>query len=122
MNIDVPDYVIAVLGYKVPDPEKYDAEKAGPPQQLVDINGHEGAHAYAITKKTAQYLIKEIEENGVLGAVDNAYFIRGQRRTKIPLKLADPTPALGWIRESTIWNSSAHRNYEFVTSFKENYK
>jgi len=121
-SIDIPDGVIVVLGYKVPDPENYNHKKAGPPQKLVDIDGHEGAHAYAMTKRTAQFLVHEIEQKGVLGAVDNAYFIRQQRRTQVPLKLADPTPALGWIRESTIWNSSANRNYQFISSFQENYK
>ena len=121
-NIDIPDNVIVVLGYKVSDPENYRAEKAGPPTELIPIDGHEGAHAYAMTKKTAQFLVNEIEEKGILGAVDNAYFIRGQRRTALPLAIASPTPAIGWIRESTIWQSSAHRNYEFIRSFEENYK
>ncbi len=120
--IDIPDHTIGVLGYKVPDPENYDAQTAGPSISLLDIDGHEGAHAYAITKKTAQYLVAEIEKHGVLGAVDNAYFIRGQRRTKIPLKLLDPISALGWLRKSTIWNHSASRNYNFISSFKKNYK
>lgn len=121
-SIDIPDNTIVVLGYKIPDPENYNAEAAGPPTSLININGHEGAHAYAMTRNTAKFLVKEIEEKGVLGAVDNAYFIRGQRRTSVPLKLADPTPAIGWIRESTIWTSSAHRNYEFTASFTKNYK
>lgn len=121
-SIDIPDGVIVVLGYKIPDPKNYNAEAAGPPLSLIDIDGHEGAHAYAMTRNTARFLVQEIEQRGVLGAVDNAYFIKGQRKTAIPLKIANPTPAIGWIRESTIWGSSAHRNYEFIPSFKENYK
>lgn len=121
-DIDIPDGVIVVLGYKIPDPQNYNAVKAGPPTKLIPINGHEGAHAYAMTRKTAKFLVQEIEHKGVLGAVDNAYFIREQRRTALPLAIASPTPAIGWIRKSTIWNSSAHRNYEFISSFEENYK
>lgn len=121
-NIDIPDNVIAVLGYKVPNPNRYDHKTAGEPRELIDINGHEGAHAYAMTRNTARFLVQEIERMGILGAVDNAYFIRGQRRTAVPLKIVSPTPALGWIRESTIWGNSANRNYEFISSFKENYK
>ena len=124
-NIDemnIPDGYIVVLGYKVTDPSRYDHVKAGPTKEFLGINGHEGAHAYAMTKKTAQFLIKEIETNGRLGCVDNAYFILNQRRTQIPLCIASPTPALGWLRESTIWSDSANRNYEFIPSFKENYK
>lgn len=121
-DIEIPDGVIAVLGYKLTDPENYDHITAGPPQELIRIDGHEGAHAYAMTKRTAQFLVHEIEQRGVLGAVDNAYFIRGQRRTQVPLVLVSPTPAIGWLRESTIWNESAARNYKFISSFEKNYK
>jgi hypothetical protein len=122
IDIDIPENRIVVLGYKLPHPERYDHVTAGPPVRFVDILGHEGAHAYAMTKKTAQFLIQEIETTGRLGCVDNAYFILNQRRTKVPLCIADPTPAIGWLRESTIWNGSAYRNYEFIDSFKQNYK
>lgn len=122
IDIDIPDNMIVVLGYKTTKPENYDHIKAGPPIEIIDIRGHEGAHAYAITKNTAKILIDEIEEKGKLnGAVDNAYFLRN-RLTKVPLSIMSPTPAIGWLRESTIWSSSAHRNYEFITSFKQNYK
>ncbi|MGY8865626.1 MAG: hypothetical protein ACKVJK_08325 [Methylophagaceae bacterium] len=116
------DNSIVVLGYKVTNPNDYDHVKAGPPRELFNLDGHEGAHAYMMTKKTAQLLVDEIEEHGILGAVDNAYFIRGQRRTKVPLAIMSPTPALGWLRESTIWNGSADRNYKFIPSFEKYYK
>lgn len=124
-NIDtltIPDGYIVVLGYKTSTPERYNHIKAGPPQNLIAINGHEGAHAYAMTKRTAQLLINEIETIGRLGCVDNAYFILNQRKTQIPLAIANPTPAIGWLRESTIWGKSAERNYTFIPSFQENYK
>lgn len=119
---DIPEGHIVTLGYKVKDPSKYDHKSAGPVKEFIKLNGHEGAHAYAMTKKTAQYLIHEIETKGRLGCVDNAYFILNQRRTQVPLCIASPTPALGWLRESTIWSESANRNYEFIPSFKEFYK
>lgn len=121
VDIHIPDGVIAVLGYKLTNPEQYDHVKAGKPKELIDIDGHEGAHAYAITKKTAQMMIAEIEDKGVLGCIDNAYFIKKQRKTKLPLMIVSPTPAIGWIRESTIWSKSAIRNYDFISSFKEHY-
>lgn len=119
VDIDIPDNCIAVLGYKMPNITRYDHSRAGPPQRLLPIRGHEGAHAYAITKNTAKTLIKEIETRGLLGCVDNAYFLLS-RRTSVPLAIVDPTPAIGWLRESTIWKSSANRNYEFIPSFKGN--
>lgn len=122
IDIDIPENRIVVLGYKLPEPDRYDHVTAGPPARFVDILGHEGAHAYAMTKNTAQTLIEEIETVGRLGCIDNAYFILNQRRTKVPLCIADPTPAIGWLRKSTIWGGSAYRNYEFIPSFAENYK
>lgn len=122
INIDIPDNKIVVLGYKLQDPSRYNHKVAGEPKELISIDGHEGAHAYAITKNTAKFLINEIAEKGIRSAIDNDYFIRGQRKTAIPLVIASPTPAMGWLRESTIWNSSANKNYAFIPSFQQNYK
>ena len=122
-DIKVPDNYLIALGYKLSNYEDYrflDAKNE--PRELIPIDGHEGAHAYMMTKRTAQNLVHEIEEKGILGAVDNAYFIRGQRRTNIPLCIMSPTPAIGYLRESTIWNKSAHVNYDFIPSFAKYYK
>lgn len=122
INIDIPENRIVVLGYKVTDPKRYNHRAAGEPKELIDINGHEGAHAYAMTRNTAKFLIDEIEQKGTRSAVDNDYFIRCQRRTSVPLSIMSPTPAIGWLRQSTIWGSSADRNYQFIPSFQQNYK
>jgi len=121
-ELKIPNGLLVVLGYKTSTPERYDHVSAGPPKNLISLKGHEGAHAYAMTKATAQFLIKELETVGRLGCVDNSYFILNQRKTKVPLALANPTPAIGWLRESTIWSDSAERNYEFVGSFAKYYK
>tara|TARA_B110000503_G_scaffold97711_1_gene146571 strand:+ start:2106 stop:2789 length:684 start_codon:yes stop_codon:yes gene_type:complete len=122
ITITIPENTIVVLGYKLQDPSRYDHVSAGPPNELIRLDGHEGAHAYAMTKRTAKFLINEIETKGLLGCVDNAYFIKRQRKTEIPLTIASPTPAIGWLRQSTIWNASANKNYEFVSTFLKNYK
>lgn len=122
VDIDIPEDRIVVLGYKLSDYSRYDHEKAGPPKRLIPIDGHEGAHAYAMTPNTATKLINEINTNGVLGCIDNAYFIRNQRITQTPLMLADPTPAIAWLRKSTLWHKSAEVNYDFIESFYENLK
>jgi hypothetical protein len=122
-DIKIPDNYLIALGYKVSDYQNYNYIEANKEQrQLILIDGHEGAHAYMMTKRTAQNLVYEIEEKGILGAVDNAYFIRGQRKTSMPLCIMSPTPAIGYLRESTIWSQSAHVNYEFISSFAKNYK
>jgi len=122
ITIPIPENMIVTLGYKMPDIERYDHVAAGLPTEIIPIRGHEGAHAYAMTKNTAQFLVNEIEARGVMSAVDNAYFIMGQRSTRVPLGIMSPTPAIGWLRESTIWGGSAYRNYNFIPSFQENYK
>lgn len=123
ITVPIPDKQIVVLGYKVEDPSKYNHVAAGIPQDLISISGHEGAHAYAMTRNTAKILLKELHYNGgVKSAVDNDYFIKNQRKTSVPLCIMSPTPAVGWIRHSTIWGKSATRNYEFIPSFQENYK
>jgi GR25 family glycosyltransferase involved in LPS biosynthesis len=119
MPLDIPDDVIVALGYKLKDPSKYNHVKAGGPKELIEIKGHEGAHAYAITRNTAKMLIEEIEERGVLAAVDNAYFLPRERKTKMGLMIASPTPSIGWLRESTIWKKAATRNAPFIQSFRD---
>ena len=120
VSIDIPDNTIVTLGYKLKDPSQYNHVKAGPPTNIVPINGHEGAHAYAITTTTANALLAELNTNGVSLPIDNMFFLK-MRRSKIPLTIADPTPAIGWVRESTIWKDSSILNYPFVDSFTQNY-
>jgi len=122
ITIDIPDNKIVVLGYKLEDPARYDHSSAGTPEEILHIKGHEGAHAYAITKRTAQLLINELFHQGVRSAIDNDYFIINQRRSKVPLGIMSPTPAMGWLRESTIWAGAAARNYKFIPSFQKYYK
>lgn len=121
-SVDIPDGRIVVLGYKLEDISDYDHVSAGAPQRVIDLDAHQGAHAYALTPATAAAMVNEIQSNGILGCIDNAYFIRHQRRTKIPLAIMDPTPAIGWLRTSTLWSKSAAVNDEFIESFRQNYK
>lgn len=118
-NLDIPDNCIVVLGYKLEDPTKYDHIKAGKPQKIYNIGAHEGAHSYTMTAKTANTLLKEYRDLGIQGVIDNTHFLKG-RITKVPLCIADPTPAIGWLRKSTIWDISATKNYNFIDSFKQN--
>lgn len=120
VNIDIPDNTIVVLGYKLANPNEYDHDAAGLPKEIIDVNGggHEGSHAYAITPATADALLKEIASQGAVGAIDNRYFLKS-RKTEIKIKIMSPTPAIGWIRESTIQKKSSTKNYEFIESFKQ---
>lgn len=120
VSIEVPDNALVVLGYKLTDPSKYNHIQSGPPKQLVPIAGHEGAHAYTLTWNTAESLLNELNTVGVNLPIDNTFFLK-MRRSKVPLYIADPTPAIGWIRQSTIWKTSSAANYDFIPSFNKNY-
>lgn len=126
-DIDIPDNMMVVLGYKVEDPENYNHEKAGAPLRIEKRNQHGGAHAYAMTPSTARSLISHIENHGLTTMIDNHYFLRqGSAKRNlnnmVPLGITDPICALGWLRKSTIWNKAAVDNYKpLLGSFKENY-
>jgi hypothetical protein len=122
VTVDIPHGQIVVLGYKLKDIQSYDAKSAGLPKRLISIDGHEGAHAYAITWKTARMILDEFEEMGIRSwGVDNHYFLKERDTyTKIPMSITDPISALGWVRESTIWDEAVEINYEFIDSFKNN--
>lgn len=122
IDIDIPDDAIIVLGYKVENWTDYNYVKAGPPTNVMNIKdeGHEGSHAYVITPVTAKKLIDEVTAKGATGAIDNVYFLKS-RKTKVPIRIMNPTPAIGWIRESTIQRKSSTKNYPFIDSFRLNY-
>jgi len=120
-NIQIPDNTIVVLGYRMFKPNQYNHEKAGPPKSVKPINSHIGAHAYMITKSTAQSLVDEVIDNGrPLGNIDQHYFI-GPRKTKANLAINDPISAVAWVRDSTIWGryGKAHNKNE-IQSFTNN--
>lgn len=119
IDIDIPEQTLVALGYKLENIDRYDYESAGPPQEIIETNGngHEGSHAYAITPDTAQTLLSEVMRNGIRKPIDNLLFLRS-RQTQIPIRIMCPTPAIGWIRESTIQNKSGIKNYDFIDSFK----
>ncbi len=116
VDLDIPDDKIVVLGYKLNDIQRYNHERAGKPKDILDIDGHEGAHAYAINWKTAAAMLNELQTVGISLPIDNTFFLK-MRRSKVPLGIASPTPAIAWLRKSTIWDQSAEVNYKFIDSF-----
>lgn len=125
LDLDIPDDRIVTLGYKFPDIENYDCGNTSPPSTLVDVSYHPGAHAYSINHIMANRLISEIEYYGVRNAIDDMYFEPWRSRyTEVKLSITDPICAVGWLRDSTIWSSSAIQNNrrEMLKSFKDNYK
>lgn len=123
LALDIPDYQLVVLGYKVTDPHKYFHEYAGPPEEILDRKKHGGAHAYALTYKTAESFLTSIKNSkGNISYVDNQFFFGTQGRGNVTMGITNPTCAIGWLRESTIWAKSAVDNYgPILQSFLENY-
>jgi glycosyltransferase involved in cell wall biosynthesis len=113
---------IIALGYKLTDPNQYNHEAAGAPREIIPCNRHSGAHAYMITPNTARQLLKELIEKGAERAIDNFYFMRcnepGDTESDVPLSLMVPTPAVGWLRKSTIWDAPSTLNYDEHESFR----
>jgi GR25 family glycosyltransferase involved in LPS biosynthesis len=119
----VEDNKMVVLGYKVQDPERYDHFTAGGTKQLVPRKKHGGAHAYAINHVTAKTFLDTLSTSKHrVSYIDNQYFFGDQGRGGVEMEIADPICAIGWLRDSTIWNSSAVDNYgPMLESFLENY-
>jgi hypothetical protein len=126
INLTVPDNVIVALGYKFHNFINYDWKSAGPPKKMQIIPRFSGAHAYCITARTAKTLIDELYTRGVDVAVDNFYFMRvnqpGDITTDVPLAIMLPTPAINWVRKSTIWENPNVLNYDVLEDFSQYYR
>ena len=94
-TLDIPDMSVVSFGNHVMEIEEY--EPIGPAQKLTRVERGKGCHAYSITPTTAQFLIDEIEEQGVTIGVDK----RLMMKPTMPLYLCDPPQAIAWNRKST---------------------
>jgi FkbM family methyltransferase len=125
VNIEIPHDKIVSLGYKLRNPNRYDSQTVGEPKKIVDIENLYGGHAYAITYKTAEKLLNELKEKGVVHDLDNYYFSRENKdsgHSDVPLAITDPIAALGWVRKSTIWGNAFPFNLKTIDSFNKNLK
>ena len=119
-RIEVPDNALVCLGYKLFDPGRYDHHSAGPPRQIVPVRRVAGSHAYVLTPATARSLLDDLRVNGIRECIDNYFFVRDKPGNEcvIPIAMMDPTPAIAWLRESTIWQDSCEQNFEILPSFQ----
>jgi len=115
LNFDMEDGVIYQLGYKFTDISGL-YNRSGISQEILDIEHHEGAHAYALTPFTARKLLLELREVQPTIAIDDFFFIRliNNAKSSVPMKIVSPTPAVGWIRKSTIWNKPSTKNAKII--------
>jgi glycosyltransferase involved in cell wall biosynthesis len=124
LDLEIPDNTIVNLGYKVSKYQSYDYKKAGSPKEIISIPRHAGAHAYAITYNTADFLLKELEKIGFYYTIDAAYFLppRSLAASSINMAITNPVCAVGWLRDSTIDFKSSNFNFEMIDSFIKNFK
>lgn len=121
-ELDIPDGEIVQLGYKVNNIQLYDHLAAGKPQTLRSIVSHSGSHAYALTHGSAKRLWEGIKQRKGTGCIDQHVMQTAKFRQNLSMSISDPICALGWLRDSTIWNKASQTNKTFISSFGNNYE
>lgn len=96
-NIDIPDMSVVTFGNRVGNLDMY--EPIGPIERLVEIQKNMGAHAYAITPNTAQWLVDYGKKDGVNFNVD--VFLMIDKTSGLPLYMTEPPQVVCWPRVST---------------------
>ncbi len=108
-NIDIPDMAVVTFGHRVGLPEMY--EPIGPISKLVEIPRAMGVHACGLSPVTAQWLIDDIEKNGVGNNVD--CWLIMERQSGLPLYVTEPPQVICWPRVSTReWQDESKRRQE----------
>ena len=121
INFEIPDNTIIALGYKINDPNRY--TKPNISRVLTPISGIQGSHAYALTNQTAAKLLDGIKRRGTAGCIDMHVMQSNKFRNGVNMMIVDPIVALGWVRESTIWNKAVvTSNNNLLNSFRNNLK
>ena len=124
-HFDIPDYALVVLGLRV---ENYDTY--APPRlvnSLYQVDHVGGSHGYALTPKTAEFLVNDIRQRGIQDSIDQWLFMRVKENHigkyhDIKLYIADPPPCVvvyndinGNIKQSTVRKSTAP-NYNLTVT------
>jgi len=104
-HLEIEDYGIYTFGYRTKDRDTY--TPPGTAKGFENIPRLLGIHAYAITPKTAQWLLDHIEQNGAIYPLDRwlmrheIHEHRGVYNT-LPLFMCDPPQIVAWVRDSSI--------------------
>jgi hypothetical protein len=100
-NIDVDDDEILWLGPRIEFEDDYRYPWGAIPD-YVDVERWEGTHAYAITPKTAQFLIDKIQEYGLNDSIDGQLGMRNMFDMNFVTVNPPPVVAVVGNRESCI--------------------
>jgi hypothetical protein len=118
-NIDIPDMAIITFGFRLGNESFY--QPIGPITHLIEMESSTGTHACAMTSTTANWLVEEAETNGVGCNLD--YWLMIERRSGLPLYVAEPPQAVCWPRYSTReWTEESKKRIEMggTWSFQTN--
>ena len=96
-NIDIPEMSVVTFGHRVNFLEQY--SPISEIKELIQIPRALGAHAYSITPKTAEFILKVYDERGVFENVDE-WLIRAPS-SGLPLFVTEPPQVVCWPRIST---------------------
>lgn len=98
------DNVITVLGFRVAQRDGY--KPIGPVKTAIPLKRTFGTHAYAITKQTALLLRTHAKQNPHMMNLDPADYMVKRKLHGLELTVLDPSPAIAYIRGSTITSRS----------------
>lgn len=105
-TVDIPDDACVTFGFRVANRDDY--TPIGPANKLTKIRRSVGCHAYAVTPKTAKWLVHDARVEGLICGVDR-WLMMGPR-SGLPLYVADPPQAVCWIRKSTMGHKANRHN------------
>jgi GR25 family glycosyltransferase involved in LPS biosynthesis len=105
-TVDIPDDASVTFGFRVSNRDDY--QPIAPADKLTKVRRSVGCHAYAITPKTAKWLIHNARVDGLTCGVDR-WLMMGPV-SGLPVYVADPPQAVCWIRKSTMGHKSNKNN------------
>lgn len=116
---ELEDFMIYWLGPRTVKMEDYAYPSSNPPS-LLEVKRFEGVHAYAITPKTAKYLLSKWRSNGFVDSIDGCLAMRNYY--SLTMVVMDPPPVVAVVNRdganvSTIGTSPATWNAKNMPGF-----
>ena len=112
-SLEIPDDVILWLGPRIEHENDYNYP-AGANIDFVDVDRWEGCHSYAITPKTAQYLLDSMKRYGINDSLDGQMGMRNMFDMKF--QTLDPPVAVAVIG-NRISSIESHGNPAFWNAY-----
>ena len=104
---ELEDFMIYWLGPRVLKIEDYEYPLEGNPT-LIEVKRFEGVHAYAITPKTAKYLLSKWKANGFVDSIDG--FLAMRNYYSLTMVVMDPPPVVAAVDRDKTNTSTISQN------------